>query len=119
MVTWEQRVMAGEPRFVDSQQLPNFPYSDYARSLGLHGVKVDQPEAIGPALDEALRADRPAIVEVVTDPNVPPLPPHVSAKQARAYAKALAHHDPQGLQTVIASAKEWWDGVFAGRHDGR
>ena len=47
------------------------------------------------------------------------LPPHVSAKQARAYAKALAHHDPQGLQTVIASAREWWDGVFAGRHDGR
>ena len=119
MVTWEQRVMAGEPRFVDSQQLPNFPYSEYARSLGLHGVKVDKPEAIGPALDEALRADRPATVEVVTDPNVPPLPPHVSAKQARAYAKALAHHDPQGLQTVIASAKEWWDGVFAGRHDGR
>jgi pyruvate dehydrogenase (quinone) len=114
MVTWEQRVMAGDPKFEASQVLPTFPYADYARSLGLKGIRVDDPKAIGAALDEALHADRPTLLEVVTDPNVPPLPPHVSEKQVKAYARALWRRDPEAVQTMIASAKEWWDGVFAG-----
>jgi pyruvate dehydrogenase (quinone) len=119
MVTWEQRVMAGDPKFEDSQVLPAFPYADYARSLGLKGLRVDDPQRLGSALDEVLHADRPALLEVVTDPNVPPLPPHVSSKQVKAYARAILHGDPQSVQTIIATAKEWWDGIFAGRRDGR
>ncbi len=119
MVTWEQRVMSGDPKFEASQDLPAFAYAEYARMLGLVGVRVDKPEQLASAFEEALHADRPALVEVVTDPNVPPMPPHVTAKQARAYAKAIAHRDPQSVQTIIATAKDWWDGVFAGRHDGR
>ncbi len=118
MVTWEQRVTAGDPKFEASQVLPAFPYADYARSLGLHGVRVDRPDALGAAFDEAFRADRPTVVEAVTDPNVPPLPPHVTRKQAKAYARALAHRDPEAIQTVIATAREWWDGLVAGRHQG-
>ncbi|WP_332813253.1 thiamine pyrophosphate-requiring protein [Ramlibacter sp.] len=115
MVTWEQRVMAGDPRFEASQVLPAFPYADYARSLGLEGIRVDEPDSVAPALVQALAADRPVVVEVVTDPNVPPLPPHVTARQARAYVRALTQRDPQALQTVIATAKEWWDGLFPGK----
>jgi pyruvate dehydrogenase (quinone) len=115
MVTWEQRVMSGDPKFEASQVLPRFPYAEYARSLGLGGIRVDQPVAIAAAFDEALSADRPTLIEFVTDPNVPPLPPHVTSKQAKAYAKAIAHRDPQALQIVIATAKEWWDGLVAGR----
>jgi pyruvate dehydrogenase (quinone) len=117
MVTWEQRVSAGDRKFDDSQVLPKFPYADYARSLGLGGIRVTDPNAIGAAWDEALKADRPVLLEMVTDPNVPPLPPHVSPKQAKAYAKALAHGDPQAVEVIVATAKEWWDGVFAGRGD--
>lgn len=112
MVTWEQRVSAGDPKFEDSQVLPPFPYADYAKSLGLGGIRVTEPGAIAAAWDEALRADRPVLLEVVTDPNVPPLPPHVTAKQVKSYARALAHGDPQAREIVIASAKEWWDGLF-------
>jgi pyruvate dehydrogenase (quinone) len=119
MVTWEQRVTAGDPKFEASQVLPAFPYADYARSLGLHGVRIDRPDALGAAFDEAFRADRPTLLDVVTDPNVPPLPPHVTRKQAKAYARALAHRDPDAVQTVIATAKEWWDGLVAGRHAGK
>jgi pyruvate dehydrogenase (quinone) len=114
MVTWEERT-AGEPKFNDSQVLPRFPYADYARSLGLGGIRVTKPEAIGLVLDEALTSDRPVLLEMVTDANVPPVPPHVTAKQTKGYLKALAHGDPEGAKTVIATAKEWWDGVFAGR----
>jgi len=115
MVTWEERVMSGDPKFQASQVLPAFPYVEYARSLGLAGRRVAAVQDIGPALDEALHADRPMVLEMVTDPNVPPLPPHVSSKQARNYVRALLHRDPQAIQTVIATAKEWWDGVVAGR----
>ena len=100
-----------------SQALPAFPYAEYARSLGLKGIRVDDPAKLASAWDEALHADRPTMVEVVTDPNVPPLPPHMTMKEGKAYAKALLHHDPEGIQTVIASAKEWWDGIFAGNRD--
>jgi pyruvate dehydrogenase (quinone) len=82
--------------------------------LGLNGIRVDQPDAVAPAWDEALRSDRPTLLEMVTDPNVPPLPPHVSAKQVRAYLSALVKGDPQAIDVVIATAKEWWDGMFPG-----
>ena len=113
MVTWEQRVSAGEPKFEDSQNLPHFPFAEYAKLLGLHGIRVDRPERIAGALDEALNADRPTLLEMITDPNVPPLPPHVSKTQARHYLKALLHGDPDATKVVIASAKEVWDGLTA------
>lgn len=112
MVTWEQRI-AGDPKFEPSQNLPAFPYAEYGRMLGLHGIRVDRPEDIGPAWAEALACDRPTVLEMITDPNVPPLPPHVSAAQARHYAAALLRRDPQALQVVMATAKEWWDGLRA------
>jgi pyruvate dehydrogenase (quinone) len=115
MVTWEQRVTAGNPKFEDSQVLPPFPYAEYARMLGLHGLRVTEPGHIGAAWDAALSADRPMLLEMVTDPNVPPLPPHVSLEQMRHYARALLNGDPQATEVVIASATEVWDGLAGGR----
>lgn len=115
MVTWEQRVGAGDPKFEASQALPAFPFAQYAQMLGLHGLRVDHPDAIAGAWEQALAADRPVLLEMVTDANVPPLPPHVTWKQARHYAKALLHGDPEALQTVMASMREAWDGLTAGR----
>jgi pyruvate dehydrogenase (quinone) len=114
-VTWEQRAMQGDPKFEASQLVPDFPYAEYARLLGLGGIRVDHPDAIGPAWDRALAADRPTVVEMVTDPNVPPLPPHITFDQAKAYLSALINRDPDSIRMVTASAKEWWDGVLPGR----
>ncbi len=115
MVTWEQRALAGDPKFEDSQDLPLFPYADYARMLGLGGIKVTDPAQVGSAWDQALSADRPTLLEMVTDPDVPPLPPNYSGKQARNYLTSLARRDPDAKGTMIASAKEWWDGMFPPR----
>ena len=115
MVTWEQRSTEGDPKFEGSQDLPAFPYAQYARMLGLYGLRVDKPADIASAWDEALNADRPMLLEMVTDPTVPPAPPHITAKQIRHYASALLHGDPQALQVVKASAREWWDGLVATR----
>ena len=119
MVTWEQRALAGDPKFEDSQELPLFPYAEYARMLGLGGIKVDDPRRVGAAWDEALAADRPTLLEMVTDPDVPPLPPNYSGKQARNYLSSLAGRDPDAKGTVIATAKEWWDGMFPPRSGSR
>ncbi|MFZ1800107.1 MAG: thiamine pyrophosphate-requiring protein, partial [Chitinophagaceae bacterium] len=40
-VTWEQRVMAGDPKFEASQDVPDFAYDEYARMLGLEGIRID------------------------------------------------------------------------------
>jgi pyruvate dehydrogenase (quinone) len=93
-VTWEMRAMEGDPKYQASQDLPDFPYARYAELIGLHGIRVDRPERIGAAWDEALSARKPVVLEVVVDPDVPPLPPHITLKQARAFGLTLLHGDP-------------------------
>ena len=115
MVSWEQRVSAGDPKFSASQDLPAFAYAEYARLLGLHGIRVDRPEDIASAWDKALSADRPVLLEMVTDANVPPLPPHVTRQQAMHYAKALLHGDPDAGEVVMASMREVWDSLTTRR----
>jgi pyruvate dehydrogenase (quinone) len=112
LVTWEQRVMAGDPKFEASQNLPDFPYAGYADLLGLQGIRVDRPEDIGAAWERALSSDIPTVLEMITDPNVPPMPPHITTKQARSYVSALLQRDPDAIGIIKASAKEWWDGLF-------
>lgn len=74
-VTWEQRENESEPRFPASQEIPDFPYAGYAELLGLTGIRVEAPEQLAAAWDRALTAERPAVIEVLTDPDVPLLPP--------------------------------------------
>lgn len=106
-VTWEQRVMAGDPKYAPSQDIPDFPYAGYAELLGLGGIKVDEPDALGEAWETALGSDRPVVLEAVTDPDVPPMPPHIKPEQAKAYLSALLHGDPDALGIIKASAKDF------------
>jgi pyruvate dehydrogenase (quinone) len=106
MVTWEQRVLEGNPKYIPSQQLPDFSYAGYARLLGLASARIDQPDEIGTSLDAALAAKEPFVVEVISDPDVPPLPPHITARQARNYLAALAKGDADTFRMLRASVKE-------------
>jgi pyruvate dehydrogenase (quinone) len=93
-VTWEQRAMAGDPKFPGSQVIPDVPYARYAELLGLKGVYCDDPEGVGAAWDEALASDRPVVLEFKTDPEIAPIPPHIMLAQGKKAAKA-AVHDPE------------------------
>ncbi len=96
-VTWEQRVMEGDPRLEVSQQLPDFPYARYAETIGLKGIRVERPEEVGPAWDEALaHTGGPVLIEAITDPDVPPLPPHIQLEQAKKLAHALPGDPARG-----------------------
>ena len=105
-VTWEQRAMEGDPKFEASQDVPDFPYAAYAELIGLRGLRVDQPEKLGAAWDYAMGADRPVILEVYADPDVPPLPPHITFKQARAYTSAILKGDADSPGIIKQSVKQ-------------
>jgi pyruvate dehydrogenase (quinone) len=92
-VTWELRAMGGTPKFVESQSLPEMSYADFARSIGLHAITVDDPGQIGDAWDRALAADRPTVLDVHCDPNVPPIPPHATFEQMKDAAQAMLKGD--------------------------
>jgi pyruvate dehydrogenase (quinone) len=106
MVTWEQRVMSASPKFPASQDLPWFSFAGYAELLGLRGVTVDGPDKIGPALEAAFRADRPVLVDAVCDPDVPPLPPHISVTQAKNFWKSVLKGDPNRVGYTEQSIKQ-------------
>jgi pyruvate dehydrogenase (quinone) len=105
-VTWEQRVMAGDPRFEASQSIPDFPYARYADELGLQGFRVDRPDELGSIWEKAFAADRPVVVEAVTDPDVPPLPPHISLEQARHFASSIWAGDAGALGYITQTVKD-------------
>ncbi|HJU15542.1 MAG TPA: thiamine pyrophosphate-requiring protein [Stellaceae bacterium] len=106
-VTWEMRAQTGDPKFEASQQVPDFPYARYAELIGFKGLFVDNPEGVGPAWEEALAADRPVLLEAVTDPNVPPLPPHITLKQMKAFTSTMWQGDPEMLQMIKDTAKDF------------
>ncbi len=114
-VTWEQRAMEGDPKFEGSQDLPDFPYARYAELIGLRGIRVDSPEQVGPAWDEALASDRPVVYEAVTDPEVPPLPPHITVEQAKALSSALFAGDPNAGRIIRQSFKQMVQEFLPGR----
>jgi len=113
-VTWEQRVINGDPKFAASQDIPSIPYHAFAEMIGLKGIYVDQDDMLGAAWDAALSADRPVVIEVKADPSVPPLPPHITMTQARAFGKALLQGDPEQGNVVIDTARQVLGSVLPG-----
>jgi pyruvate dehydrogenase (quinone) len=116
-VTWEQRVMEGDPKFNASQRIPNVPYHKFAELLGLKGIFVDNPDRVAPSWEEALAADRPVVVEFKTDPEVPPLPPHITLKQAKAFAEALIKGDPEEGGVIAGTARQVLSSILPGKSD--
>jgi pyruvate dehydrogenase (quinone) len=114
-VTWEQRVMEGNPKFEASQNIPNVPYHKFAELIGLKGIYVDDPDRVGPAWEEALAADRPVVIEFKTDPDVPPLPPHITLKQAKAFMESLVKGDPNERGIILGTAREVLASILPGK----
>ncbi|HET7808824.1 MAG TPA: hypothetical protein VFK71_10000, partial [Gaiellaceae bacterium] len=108
------RAMEGDPKYEASQVLPDFPYAQYAGLLGFLGIRVEKPEEVGPAWDEALSADRPVLYEAITDPEVPPLPPHITFEQARSLMSALKG-DPDRGAVIKESFKQKIEEFIPGR----
>jgi pyruvate dehydrogenase (quinone) len=105
-VTWEQRAMEGDPKNPMTQRIPEVHYADYAKLIGLEGIRVESPDRIEAAWDEAFASDRPFVIDAVTDPEVPPLPPHITIEQAKHFMTALRGGDTGSRAMITESFKQ-------------
>lgn len=114
-VTWEMRAQDGAPKFDTTQAIPDLPYARYAELLGLKGIRVEDAEQVGPAWDEALSADRPVVLDIKTDPEVPPLPPHIRPKNMKAFMETLWSGDPEQAHMLRQTVKDMVVDIFPGK----
>ena len=105
-VTWEQRVMEGNPKFEATQVIPDVPYHRFAELIGLKGIFCDDPDKVRAAWQEALAADRPVVIEFKTDPEVPPLPAHITFKDAKNFLSTMIKGDPDEAEMIKGSARQ-------------
>jgi pyruvate dehydrogenase (quinone) len=112
-VTWEQRVMNGNPKADISQKLPDVPYHKFAQLIGFEGIFVDDPEQLAAAWEHALSVHKPCVLEVKTDPEVPPLPSHITFQQAKAFMTTAVQGDPSEGAMLKGSIKQVLSSVFA------
>ena len=114
-VTWEQRAMEGDPRFEGSQAIPYMPFADYANLIGLKGIKVTTAAEIENAWDEAFAADRPVIIDAITTPDEPPIPPHVTREEAEALMKSVLEDPKDGWRGAVEGIRETVQALIPGR----
>jgi pyruvate dehydrogenase (quinone) len=114
-VTWEQRAMEGDPRFEGSQAIPYMPFADYANLIGLKGIKVTTAAEIESAWDEAFAADRPVIIDAITTPDEPPIPPHVTREEAEALMKSVLEDPKDGWRGAVEGIRETVQALIPGR----
>jgi len=113
-VTWEQRVMEGDPKFNATQQIPDVPYHRFAELIGLKGIFCDQAEQVGAAWEEALAADCPVVLEFKTDPEVPPLPSHITLEEAKNFASTIITGDPREESMIVGAARQVLSAILPG-----
>ncbi len=114
-VTWEQRIINGDPKFEASQRIPNVSYSRFAELIGLRGIYVDSPRLVASAWEQALASDVPVVLEVKTDPEVPPLPPHITLQQAKNFTLALMKGDPDEESVIKGAARQVLESILPGK----
>ncbi|MGV0604364.1 thiamine pyrophosphate-requiring protein [Mycolicibacterium sp. XJ1904] len=105
-VSWEQREMEGDARFPASQDVPPFPYADYAEMLGLQGVQVVESAQAAAAWRTAFEADRPTVIEALVDPKTPLLPPLMpQAKADKVYCALEGEPDGDMTRERVAAQR--------------
>lgn len=114
-VTWELRALGGAPKFEESQVIPDVSYAEVAESLGMLSIRVESPDQLASAWDRALSADRPTLLDVVCDPEVPPIPPHATFEQMKATTEALLKGDPHAWRVLVQGAKTKAQELIPGR----
>jgi pyruvate dehydrogenase (quinone) len=114
-VTWEQRIINGDPKFEASQDIPNVSYSRFAELIGLRGIYVDDPGQLASAWQQALASDVPVVLEVKTDPEVPPMPPHITLQQAKHFATTLIKGDPNEASVITGTVRQALESVLPGK----
>ena len=98
-IKWEQMVFLGHPEYVC--ELQPIDFATVAQGFGLTAFRIDDPKACAETLKTALASPGPVLIEATVDPNEPPMPPKIEAKQAANFAQALAKGTPRGGRIAL------------------
>ena len=98
--------MEGDPKFQASQDIPDVPYHAFAQLIGLKGVLIEKESDVAAAWDTALGSDRPVVLEFKTDPNIAPLPPHITLDQAKKFATSMFHGDVDRGNVIVDTFRQ-------------
>jgi pyruvate dehydrogenase (quinone)/pyruvate oxidase len=98
-IKWEQMVFLGHPEYVC--ELQPIDFATVAQGFGLASFRIADQKSCAQTLRAALAAPGPALIEATVDPNEPPLPPKIEAKQAKNFAEALAKGTPGGGKIAL------------------
>ncbi|TFW32513.1 thiamine pyrophosphate-requiring protein [Massilia horti] len=116
-VTWEQRIMQGDPKFEATQRIPDVPYHQFAALIGLKGIFCNDPDQVALAWEQALASERPCVLEFKTDPEVPPLPSHITFDQARKFAATTFKGDPDEKNMLVGTVRQVLSGILPGKSE--
>jgi pyruvate dehydrogenase (quinone) len=98
-ILWEQMVL-GFPEYGVRWERPA-DFSAWAQACGGKGIRVEKPADVESAVVEALEHPGPALVDVVVNPDEPPMPPKVTYEQAKGFAESFLKGQPR--RSTIAS----------------
>lgn len=98
-IKWEQMVFLGHPEYVC--ELEPIDFATVAQGFGLASFRIDDPKSCAKVLNAALAVPGPVLIEATVDPDEPPLPPKIEAKQAIHFAEALARGTPKGGKIAL------------------
>jgi pyruvate dehydrogenase (quinone) len=104
-ILWEQMVL-GYPEHGVRFGEPSGDFAAWAKGCGGHGVRVTEPGDLRSALTEALAFDGPSLVDVVVDPDEPPLPGKVGYDQAKKFATAWLRGQPHKASIATTLFKD-------------
>ena len=103
-IKWEQMVFLGNPEYVC--ELEPIDFVKVAEACGVAGVRIEKAEQCGGQLRDALGRNGPCLVEAVVDPNEPPMPPKIEAKQALHFAETLVRGTPNAGKIALTIASD-------------
>jgi pyruvate dehydrogenase (quinone)/pyruvate oxidase len=98
-IKWEQIVFLGNPEY--GVELHEIDFAKFAEACGGLGFTVTEPDDLKPTFERAIASGRPAVVQVVVDPNEPPMPAKVTLRQAEHFAEAMIKGQPNRKQIAL------------------
>ena len=107
LIKWEQMIYLGNPEF--GVDLHPIDFVKVAEACGLHGVRIEDPKKCGKQLEDALALDGPVLVECLTDPLEPPMPPKATKAEMKHLAQSLLGGERDRVRIALTMARQAMD----------
>jgi pyruvate dehydrogenase (quinone) len=99
--------VAGLPDDPPTTDVVNMDFVQYANACGVDALRVERVEDLGAALDRAIAADGPFLLDVVVTPGLLTMPPHTTIGEAAGFSLSKVREGLLGLEGDHAQFENW------------